>query len=260
MKLLFIGDVVGKSGRELLAAKLDSLVEQHQPDLVVVNCENAAAGFGVTPKIVDEFLAIGCDVLTSGNHIWDRKEILNCIDELPQLVRPANFPSGTPGKGCYIATARNGSKVAVINLMGQVFMSTTLACPFRKMDEMLAQLKDQADIVFIDFHAEASSEKQALAYYLDGRVAAVVGTHTHVPTADERIFPSGTAYISDAGMTGCYDSVIGMKPGPSLNRFLTKLPQRLEVATGSAELRGVLVGIDDETGLSTSICRIKASH
>ena len=258
MKLLFIGDIVGKSGRQVLAANLDLLVEAHRPDLVVVNCENAAAGFGITPKIVDEFLAMGCDVLTSGNHIWDRKEIFGYIDQVPQLIRPANFPPGTPGNGYYIARAKNGSRVAVINLMGQVFMSTTLACPFRKMDDLLAQLHGQADIIFIDFHAEASSEKQAFAYYLDGRVAAVVGTHTHVPTADERIFASGTAYISDAGMTGCYDSVIGMTPEPSLKRFLTKLPQRLEVAQGAAQLRGALIDIDDETGLSTAIQRITA--
>ena len=258
MKLLFIGDIVGKSGREVLAANLDSLVARHRPDLIVVNCENAAAGFGVTPKIVDEFLALGCDVLTSGNHIWDRKEVFECIDTVPQLIRPANFPTQTPGRGYYIANAKNGSKVAVINMMGQVFMSTTLACPFRKMDELLEHLSGRADVVFIDFHAEASSEKQAFAYYLDGRVAAIVGTHTHVPTADERIFPSGTAYISDVGMTGCYDSIIGMKPGPSLKRFLTKLPQRLEVAQGQAELRGVLIEINEKTGLSTNILRIES--
>ena len=258
MQLLFIGDIVGKSGREILAAKLKFLVDELCPDLVIVNCENAAAGFGVTPKIVDEFLALGVDVLTSGNHIWDRKEIFGSIENEPRLIRPANFPPGTPGQGFYIATAKNGSKIAVINLMGQVFMSSILACPFREMDSLLAQLHDQADIIFIDFHAEASSEKQAFAHYLDGKVAAVVGTHTHVPTADERIFPKGTAYISDVGMTGCYDSVIGMKPGPSLNRFLTKLPQRLEVADGVAELRGVLIEINEKTGLSTNIRRIES--
>ena len=258
MQLLFIGDIVGKSGRQVLAAQLDYLVDKYRPDLVVVNCENAAAGFGVTPKIVDEFFALGCDVLTSGNHIWDRKEIFNCIDNEPRLIRPANFPKGTPGQGYYIATAKNGSKVAIINMMGQVFMSTILACPFTKMDDLLVQLHDQADVIFIDFHAEASSEKQAFAHYLDGKVAAVVGTHTHVPTADERIFPKGTAYISDVGMTGCYDSVIGMKPGPSLNRFLTKLPQRLEVADGVAELRGVLIEINERTGLSTNIRRLES--
>ena len=257
MQLLFIGDIVGKSGRQVLTEKLDYLVDEHRPDLVVVNCENAAAGFGVTPKIVDEFFALGCDVLTSGNHIWDRKEIFQCIDDEPRLIRPANFPDATPGLGCYIATAKNGSKVAVINMMGQVFMATILSCPFKTMDTLLEQLRGQVDCIFVDFHAEASSEKQALAHYLDGKVAAVVGTHTHVPTADERILPQGTAYISDVGMTGCYDSVIGMKPGPSLKRFLTKLPQRLEVADGAAELRGVLVEIDEKTGISTNILRIK---
>lgn len=258
MQLLFIGDIVGKSGRDILAAKLKCLVDEINPDLVVVNCENAAAGFGVTPKIVDEFFALGCDVLTSGNHIWDRKEIIGHIDSEPRLVRPANFPQGTPGQGYFIAMAKNGSKVAVINMMGQVFMSSILACPFREMDRLLEQLHDQADVVFIDFHAEASSEKQAFAHYLDGKVAAVVGTHTHVPTADERIFPKGTAYISDVGMTGCYDSVIGMKPRPSLNRFLTKLPQRLEVADGLAELHGVVIEINEKTGKSINIRRIQS--
>ncbi len=256
MQLLFIGDIVGKSGRKVLADRLKFLVEELSPDLVVVNCENAAAGFGVTPKIVDEFFALGCDVLTSGNHIWDRKEIFNCIDNEPRLIRPANFPEGTPGQGYTIVSAKDGSKIAVINMMGQVFMGTTLACPFKTMDHLLEQLNELVDIVFVDFHAEASSEKQAFTYYLDGRVAAVVGTHTHVPTADERIFPGGTAYISDVGMTGCYDSVIGMKPGPSLNRFLTKLPQRLEVADGLAELRGVIVEIDEKSGLSQNIRRV----
>ena len=256
MKLLFIGDIVGKTGRQVLAAKLDYLVQENNPDLVVVNCENAAAGFGVTPKIANEFFELGCDVLTSGNHIWDRKEIIDFIVNEPRLIRPANFPQQTPGMGYAIATAKNGTRVAVINMMGQVFMSTILACPFKKMDSLLDQLKDQADCVFVDFHAEASSEKQAFTHYLDGKVAAVVGTHTHVPTADERIFPKGTAYISDVGMTGCYDSVIGMKPGPSLNRFLTKLPQRLEVAEAEAELHGVLIEIDDKTSLSINIRRI----
>ena len=256
MQLLFIGDIVGKSGRQVLAQNLGQLVEQYCPDLVVVNCENAAAGFGVTPKIANQFFTLGCDVLTSGNHIWDRREILDYIVDEPRLIRPANFPPATPGHGLYIAEAKNGSKVAVINMMGQVFMSTILACPFKAMDRLLEQVQDLVDVVFVDFHAEASSEKQAFAHYLDGKVAAVVGTHTHVPTADERVFANGTAYISDVGMTGCYESVIGMKPGPSLNRFLTKLPQRLEVAEGAAQLCGVLVEIDDKTGLSINIRRI----
>lgn len=257
MRILFVGDVVGKTGRQVLIENLESLKQQHQPDLTIVNCENAAAGFGVTPKIAQQFFELGCDVLTSGNHIWDRKEIIDFIDGEPRLVRPDNFPPGTPGQGYYIAQANSGSKVAVINMMGQVFMGTTLSCPFRAMDKLLEQLQDQADIVFVDFHAEASSEKQAFAHYLDGRVAAVVGTHTHVPTADERVFPKGTAYISDVGMTGDYNSVIGMQPQPSLNRFLTKLPQRLEVADGPAELCGVVIEVDETTGLGKSIVRIK---
>ena len=257
MRILFIGDIVGKTGRMTLAENLDKLKSEYDPDLVVVNCENAAAGFGVTPKIVKHFFEIGCDVLTSGNHIWDRKEIIDFIDSEPRLIRPANFPSGTPGIGSTIVTAKDGSKVAVVNLMGQVFMSTLLECPFKSMDRLLEELHGQADIIFVDFHAEASSEKQALAHYLDGKVAAVVGTHTHVPTADERVFPRGTAYISDVGMTGCYDSVIGMNPVNSLKRFLNKMPQRLEVSEGPAQLQGVLVEAEQSTGLSSKIIRVR---
>ena len=257
MRILFIGDIVGKSGRQVLTENLANLKQQYQPDLTIVNCENAAAGFGVTPKIANQFFELGCDVLTSGNHIWDRKEIIEYIDSEPRLVRPENFPSGTPGQGFYLAQANDGSTVAVVNIMGQVFMATTLSCPFRKMDELLEKLKDKADVVFVDFHAEATSEKQALAHYLDGRVAAIVGTHTHVPAADERIFPKGMAYISDVGMTGDYNSVIGMQPQPSLNRFLTKLPQRLEVANGPAMLCGVVIEVDANTGLGKNIIRIK---
>ncbi len=257
MNILFIGDIVGKSGRRALIEHLRLLKTQHQPDITIVNCENAAAGFGVTPKIAMEFFQLGCDVLTSGNHIWDRKEIFDYIDAEPRLIRPQNFPEGTPGNGYYIHETVSSKKVAVVNVMGQVFMATNLACPFRAMDQLLKQLADQADVIFVDFHAEASSEKQALAHYLDGKVAAIVGTHTHVPTADERIFPKGTAYLSDVGMTGDYNSVIGMNPQPSLNRFLTKLPQRLEVADGPAELCGVVIEVDEQTGLSRSISRIK---
>ncbi len=257
MRILFIGDIVGKSGRQVLIDHLQQLKEQYKPALTIVNCENAAAGFGVTPKIADQFFDLGCDVLTSGNHIWDRKEIIEYIEHEPRLIRPYNFPPETPGEGCYVLTTSTGSKVAVINLMGQVFMATILSCPFRAMDELLERLEDQVDVIFIDFHAEVSSEKQAFAHYLDGKVAAIVGTHTHVPTADERIFPNGTAYISDVGMSGDYNSVIGMQPQPSLNRFLTKLPQRLEVAEGKAELCGVVVEIDENSGLSQGIVKVK---
>ena len=260
MRILFIGDIVGKTGRQVLIENLQILKQQHQPDLTIVNCENAAAGFGVTPKIAQQFFELGCDVLTSGNHIWDRKEIIEYIEAEPRLVRPENYPPGTPGQGYYIAQANNGSKVAVINMMGQVFMGTALSCPFRAMDKLLEQVEDNADIVFVDFHAEASSEKQAFAHYLDGRVAAVVGTHTHVPTADERIFSKGTAYISDVGMTGDYNSVIGMQSQPSIYRFLTKLPKRLEVAQGPARLCGVVLNIDENTGLSLGITRINVDQ
>jgi len=257
VRILFIGDIVGKSGRQVLIENLEDLCQQHRPDLVIVNGENSAAGFGITPKIADQLLKLGVDALTGGNHSWDRKEIFDYIGDQPRLLRPENYPPGTPGQGVYIATTANGKRVAVINMMGQVFMGSILACPFQAMDRLLDELAGEADVVFVDFHAEASSEKQALAYYLDGRVAAVVGTHTHVPTADERVLPEGTAFISDVGMTGCYDSVIGMNPQGSLHRFLTKMPQRLEVADGPAELRGVLVEIDEQTGLSSGIERVR---
>ena len=227
MKLLFIGDIVARPGRDLIRRGVRALARHHAVDLVVANVENAAGGAGITREILDEVLKAGVDVLTSGNHIWDKKEILPYFAEQPRLIRPANFPAGAPGAGRYLARARNGATVAVINLMGRVFM-TAIDDPFRIALDEIDAVRTEARIVLVDFHAEATSEKIAMGWHLDGRVAAVVGTHTHVQTADERVLPQGTAYITDVGMTGPHDSVIGVERSAILQRFLTALPQRFE--------------------------------
>ncbi|KAA3631607.1 MAG: TIGR00282 family metallophosphoesterase [Proteobacteria bacterium] len=257
MLILFVGDVVAKGGRQVLFSSLEAFEAEYDIDLVVVNGENAAGGFGVTRAVVEEFFAHGVDVLTSGNHAWDKREALEFIDEMPRLLRPHNYPPGTPGSGWYVATARNGERVGILNTMGRVFMHPDLDCPFRCADEVLAARPADVKTVLVDFHAEASSEKVAMGWYLDGRVSAVVGTHTHVPTADERLLPQGTAYISDVGMTGCYNSVIGMKTDLSLGRFVSKLPQRLEPANGPATLSAVLIDVDERSGRARRIERIR---
>ncbi|MEW6335280.1 MAG: TIGR00282 family metallophosphoesterase, partial [Thermodesulfobacteriota bacterium] len=210
MKILFIGDIVGKPGRRAVRELLPGIVEDHRIDLVIANCENAAAGFGVTGEVIEELQDCRIDVLTSGNHIWDKKEILEIIEGCDRLLRPANYPAGAPGRGCLVMTAPGGLRVGVINLAGRVFMHP-LDCPFRTADREIGTLKSRADVIIVDMHAEATSEKIAMGWYLDGRVGAVVGTHTHVQTADERILPGGTGYITDAGMTGPFDSVIGIR-------------------------------------------------
>lgn len=239
----------------MLTEKLDSLVDQHQVDFVVANGENAAAGFGLTTDVVSQLFKEGVDVLTSGNHIWDKKEIFPQLDQDERLLRPANYPEDLPGQGVGFYRTPGGVSVAVINLEGRVFMNN-LECPFRTADRLLDQIKDQAKVIFVDFHAEVTSEKQALGFYLDGRVSAVVGTHTHVQTADETILPGGTAYLTDAGMTGARDAVIGMRKEGALDRFLTQLPARLEVAKGDPALCGALVDIDESTGKARSIERV----
>lgn len=255
-KILFIGDIVGRSGRRVLREHLADLQKTHGIDYTVVNAENAAAGFGVTRSIAADILADGADLMTSGNHVWDKRETLEFIGEEPRLLRPQNYPEDAPGKGWHKTTV-NGLTVGVLNTMGTVFMHPTLDCPFRCADRILdSHLKD-CDIILLDFHAEASSEKVAMGWYLDGRVSAVVGTHTHVPTADERLLPGGTAFISDVGMSGCYDSIIGMKTEPSLKRFLHKVPERFEVETGPGSLCGVVIEIDPDSGRSTGIERVR---
>lgn len=257
--ILFIGDIVGRSGRRVLLDNLDELKRAHDIDYTIVNAENAAAGFGITQSIAAGLLDNGADLLTSGNHIWDKREALEFIVDEPRLLRPQNYPEDAPGKGWH--RARVGDlTVGVFNTMGTVFMHPTLDCPFRCADRVLDKHLAGCDIVFLDFHGEASSEKVAMGWYLDGRVAAVVGTHTHVPTADERVLPGGTAFISDVGMTGCYDSVIGMKIEPSLKRFLHKVPERFEVSRGRGTLCGVVVSIDPAAGRAARIERVRVEE
>jgi len=258
-RLLFIGDIVGRPGRDLVKRGVAGLVAHHQIDLVIANVENAAAGFGVTPDIADDFLAHGVHVMTGGNHTWDKKEIFPYFALQPRLIRPANLPPGAPGRGVYVARTGNGVPVAVVNLMGRVFM-TAIDDPFRVVVDEVDAIRHEALIVFVDFHAEATSEKVAMGWHLDGRVTAVVGTHTHVQTADERVLPRGTAYITDVGMTGPHDSVIGVERGPILQRFLTAMPQRFETATENPRLNGVIITANESTGRAESIERVGLSH
>lgn len=250
MRFLFLGDVVGRSGRKVVLETLPRLREAWRLDFIVVNGENSAGGFGITEQITQDLLDAGADVVTLGNHAFDQREALVFIARQPRLVRPLNFPKGTPGAGAALISARNGAQVLVINALGRVFM-TELDCPFRAIDAelMACPLKQGADAIFIDFHAEATSEKQALAVFLDGRVSAIAGTHTHSPTADERILPGGTAYISDAGMCGDYQSVLGMDAEEPVQRFLSRIPkERFKPAEGAATLCGLAVEIDDASG------------
>ena len=252
MRLLFLGDVVGRTGRRAVVEQLPRLRERYRLDFVVVNGENSAGGFGITEAITSELLDAGADVVTLGNHAFDQKEALVFIERQSRLIRPINFPPGTPGRGSGLFKAGNGADVLVINAMGLIFMPG-LGDPFRAIDAEITAcgLKQGADAILIDFHAEATSEKQALGHFVDGRASCVVGTHTHTPTADERILPGGTAYISDAGMCGDYESVLGMDKDEPINRFLTKIPRmRMEPATGPATLSGLAVEIDDATGLA----------
>jgi metallophosphoesterase (TIGR00282 family) len=242
MRIFFIGDIVGAPGRRAVEELLPRVVDRHLIDLVVANGENAAGGIGITPQVAEQLLNLGVDLLTSGNHIWKHKEILPYLDETDRLLRPANYPPDTPGRGWTVIETAIGEKAAVINLEGRVFMNP-LECPFRTMDTILAALPPQVKITLVDMHAEATSEKLAMGWYLDGRVSAVIGTHTHVQTADERILPKGTGYITDAGMTGPINSVIGMKKEVILERFLSQRPQSFKVATQDIQLQGVVVHV-----------------
>ncbi len=255
MKILFIGDVVGRTGRVALSSRLGRLIDRNEIDLVVVNGENAAAGFGLTADLAREFYDLGVDVLTSGNHIWDKREIYDYLDSQKRLLRPANYPAGLPGRGHGVFSTSAGIKVGIINLEGRVFMNN-LDCPFRTADALVDELRQQTQVILVDFHAEATSEKAALGCYLDGRVSALVGTHTHVQTADERILPGGTAYITDVGMTGSRDSVIGIRKELAVEKFLSLLPVRFEVAKKDATVCGVVLTIDEETGRATGVERI----
>jgi len=259
MKILFIGDIIGKPGREIIRKGLRGLVAQLDADLVIANAENAAAGFGVTKDIGDTLLESGVHVMTSGNHIWAKKEVFDYIATEPRLLRPANYPAGVPGRGSYVAQTGDGRAVGVINVMGRVFM-TAIDDPFTGVLKEIEAIRGRTKVIVVDFHAEATSEKVAMGWHLDGKVTLVVGTHTHVQTADERILPNGTAYITDAGMTGPHDSIIGMEREPSLARFINGMPTRYEPATGNPRLNGVLIEADDRTGRATSISRVSYSE
>ncbi|HEX7184589.1 MAG TPA: TIGR00282 family metallophosphoesterase [Thermoanaerobaculia bacterium] len=255
MRLLFVGDVIGKPGRRALHNQLPRLVDRLCADYVVVNVENSAGGFGVTPEVMAEIEDLPIDCFTTGNHVWDKKEGVELLDRQPNLLRPANYPEGNAGHGLHVGETPGGVPVAVINLEGRVFMSS-VDSPFLVADRLLKQLEPRVKVVFVDFHAEATSEKQAMGFYLDGRVSAVVGTHTHVPTGDERILPKGTAFLTDAGMTGPYESIIGMRADKVLKRFLLQTPSAFEVAKRDVRLAAVLIDVDESTGKARGIERL----
>jgi len=256
MRILFIGDIVGKAGRQAIEEVLEEVVAEYKIEFTIANGENAAGGMGITPSIAVEILDQGIDVLTSGNHIWAKKEIVPFLDEESRILRPANYPPKVPGRGSGIFHTRNGQRLGVLNLEGRVFMKH-LDCPFRVGEKEVELLRKETDIILVDFHAEATSEKMAMGWFLDGKVSAVLGTHTHVQTSDERILDKGTAYISDVGMTGPMDSVIGIRKEIALERLLTQIPWKFDVAKEAIELQGVVIDVDSKTGRSRSIQRIK---
>ena len=254
MNILFIGDIFASTGRSLVARHLQEIISSEKIQLAIANAENSAGGFGVTPLIAEELFSLGVDILTTGNHVWDKKEIFDYFPRQPRLLRPANYPAELPGSGLIVHKARNGVDVAVIDLQGRTHMPA-LDCPFRKADEILKSIDPKVKVRFVDFHAELTSEKMAMGWHLNGRVSAMVGTHTHVPTADERILSGGTAYQTDVGMTGPYDSVIGSEKTLALRRFLTAMPIRLDSAKGGGELHSTIVTVDPATGQALDIRR-----
>ncbi len=255
VRILYIGDVVGQPGRKALRARLESVIDREKVDFTIVNIENAAAGFGVTEGILEELSDLPIDLYTSGNHVWDKKEFVERLDDLDNIIRPANYPEGNPGRGRAVKKTAAGTRVGVIQVMGQVFMPP---CdnPFYVIERELKGLDPDVKVILVDMHCEATSEKQAMGRHLDGRVSAVVGTHTHVPTADERILPRGTAFQTDVGMTGAYDSIIGFRPEEILEKFLMNTPRRMEVAKRDVRLVGALIDVDEETGQARSIVRV----
>jgi len=256
LRFLIVGDVVGKPGRKMLADKLGTIKEELDIQGVIVNGENAAGGLGIVPEVCEEILGYGVDVITSGNHIWDKKEIVDYIDYQPRLIRPLNYPPGVPGRGWTIVEGKN--KWIVVNMSGRVFMPA-LDCPFHRIEEELENLKKITNLIFLDFHAEASSEKIAMGWFLDGKISCIFGTHTHVATADERILPQGTAYITDIGMTGACDSVIGVEKEDILTKFLTQMPIKYRVAKDNVQLNGIVVEVDEATGRAVRISRLSIS-
>jgi 2',3'-cyclic-nucleotide 2'-phosphodiesterase len=259
MRLLFLGDVVGRAGRKALLEHLPRLRQRYKLDFVIVNAENSAGGFGITEAIMEELIDAGADAVTLGNHAFDQKDALVFIERQPRLIRPLNLPKGTPGRGAGLFQASNGAEVLVMNALGRVFMAE-MDCPFRAIDNEVTtcQLGRDADVIFIDFHAEATSEKQALAFFLDGRVTAIAGTHTHAPTADERVLPGGTAYMSDVGMCGDYHSVLGMTAAEPVSRFLSRIHrERFEPAVGPATVCGMAIETDDKTGRAVRVAGLR---
>jgi metallophosphoesterase (TIGR00282 family) len=259
MKVIIIGDIVGKPGRAVLTATLKRLKDHHEAEFVIANVENAAEGAGLVPKVGDEILAAGVDVMTSGNHIFDKKEVIGYIEKQPRLLRPANYAPDAPGRGLWLGSTTSGTQVAVINIQGRIFMPPT-DCPFRAADRLLSEIGNRASVIIVDVHAEATSEKQAMGRYLDGKVSAVVGTHTHVQTADEQILPGGTAYITDLGMTGPYESVIGVESQLVISRFVRGLPIRYHTASEDARLHGVVVEFDERSGRAVTIQRLNVKE
>jgi hypothetical protein len=257
MNILCIGDVVGKPGRKVLEEVLPKLKEEFALDCVIVNGENAAGGSGITPRIADQLFRAGCDVMTMGDHVWDRPDLLEYFEKQPKIIRPENFSEGAPGCGWCIIETQAKHKVAVVNLLGRVFVKYYTDCPFRRMEAVLEKIRKITKTIVVDFHAEATSEKIAMGWFLDGRVSAVVGTHTHVQTADEKILPQGTAYITDLGMTGPYDSVIGQIKEKIVQRFVSGLPTRFEVAKDDPLLCGVVIDVNERTGTARKITRIQ---
>ena len=258
MRILFIGDIFGRPGRDIAQRALKPLVASHDIDFVVANVENSAAGFGVTGDIAETILKSGVDVMTSGNHIWDKKEVLEYIPRQPRLLRPANFPAGVPGRGTWVGSTRSGTSIAVINVMGRIFMAP-LEDPFAVVLREIEAARAKARVIIVDFHAEATSEKVAMGWHLDGRVTAIFGTHTHVQTADERVLPKGTAYITDVGMTGPHDSIIGVTIEAALGRFVTGMPAKFEAANGGARLNAIIITADAATGRASAIERVNLS-
>jgi 2',3'-cyclic-nucleotide 2'-phosphodiesterase len=255
MKILFVGDIVGSPGRDVFKRTVPGMKARGEADIIIANAENAAGGSGITERIADELFGCGCDVITLGDHVWDKREVYNYLNKMPYVLRPANFSKEAPGNGFCIIEV-NGVKVGVVVLLGRTFMKYITECPFKTLDSILPMLQ-RTDLIILDMHAETTSEKVTMGWYADGRVSAILGTHTHVPTADEVILPKGTAYITDVGMTGPYDSVIGQKKELIIERYLTGLPNKFEVAEGAATLCGAIVDVDEKTGKALSIVRVR---
>ncbi len=257
MNILCIGDIVGEPGREALRVLLSDLKNEFNIDFTIINAENSAGGAGMTPKIAKETLQVGADVITLGDHTWDQKELEEYLKTSEQVIRPANFPEGVPGKGWCIRKSKSGVKVGVINMLGRVFMRHQVECPFRKLKSIVEEISKETPIIVLDMHAETTSEKVATGHYIDGQISVVFGTHTHIQTADDKILPRGTAYVTDVGMTGPYDSVIGQNKESIINRFLSSMPIRFNVASGDVKLCGIVVEVDEKTGRAKNITRLQ---